>query len=157
MKQEMMFPDYPETTENATVTVSSLQKWQTFLWMGLGAVLTYAILGSSSPDNLFDSFSTVFLWLMLLLAPATGGIVILKFPFWQTLPLSRRKEVVLYSFGLSLLTLSTAILFGIQLHRYEPEFWLTTTAVTLMYGAFILWLYFRLSRQAVAEKGDLFP
>lgn len=157
MKQEMMFPDYPELNEKAAVTAASLQKWQTILWIGLGAVFTYAILGSSSPDNLFDSFASVLLWLMLLLAPAIGGIVILKFPSWQAIQLSQRKEVILYSFGLSLLTLSTIILFGITLHRYEPEYWLTSTGVTLAYGAFILWLYFRLSRQALTEKGDLFP
>lgn len=157
MKQEMMLPDYPELNEKTAIIAASLQKWQTLLWTGLGAVCTYAILGISSPDSLFDTFASVFLWLMLLLAPAAGGIVILKFPFWQPLPLSQRKEVILYSFGLSLLTLSTVILFGIKLHRYEPEYWLTVTAVTLAYGAFILWLYFRLSQQALVEEGELFP
>lgn len=157
MKQNLLFSDYPEMHEKVARIVTNLQKWQTFLWFVLGGVFTYAILGISSPDSLFDTFAAVFLWFMLLLAPAAGGIVILKFPFWQQLSLSQRQDVILYSFGLSLLTWCTVILFGLRSHRYEPEFWLTVTAVTLGFGGFILWLYFRMSRQAMMEAGDLFP
>ncbi len=157
MKQNMIFSDYPELNEKARATAASLQKWHQLLLVGLGAVITYAILGLSTPDNLFDTFSSVFLWLMLLLAPAVGGIVILKFPAWQSLPLSQRKETILYSFGLSLLTLSTVILFGIRLHPYDFGYLLVSSLVTVGYGLFILWLYFRLSHRAEAEKGELFP
>lgn len=157
MKQNMMFTDYPELSEKSAKSAASLQKWQQLLLVGLGAVVTYATLGSSSLDSLFDSFTSVFLWIMLLLVPAAGGVVILKFPSWQQIPLFQRKEVILYSFGLSLLTWSTIILFGIQLRPYDIAYWLTSTLVTLCYGFFILWLYFRLNRQAMAEEGDLFP
>ncbi len=157
MKQNMTFSDYPELNDKAIATAASLQKWQHFLLIGLGAVITYAILGTSTPDNLFDTFSSVLLWLLLLLAPAVGGIVILKFPAWQSLALSQRKETILYSFGLSLLTLSTVALFGYRLNPYDVGYILVSSLVPLGYGLFILRLYFRLSQQAEAEEGDLFP
>lgn len=157
MKQNTIFVDYPELGEKSAYPAAALQKWKHLLLVGLGAVATYAILGSNSLDSLFDSFASVFLWFMLLLAPAAGGVVLLKFPSWQRIPLDQRKEVILYSFGLSLLTCSTIILFGIQLQPYDIAYWLTSSLITLCYGLFILWLYFRLNRQARIEEGDLFP
>ena len=157
MKQNMMFTDYPEVNDKSAASMANLDKLQNGLMIGLGAVLTYGVLAVSSPEPFFDSFASVFLWLMLLLAPAAAGIVVLKFPSWQHLPLAQRKNVILHSFGLSLLALCTTVLFSFQWHPYEAGHWLVSALVTLSYGSFILWLHFRLSRQGEREIGDLFP
>lgn len=106
MKQETMFPDYPELSEKSGASVASLQKIQHGLLVGLGAIFTYIILSVGAVEPPFDSFAAIFLWWMLLLAPIIAGLVVLKFPSWQKIPLALRKECIFQSFGLGLLSKS---------------------------------------------------
>ena len=157
MKQNMMFTEYPEEIEQSSV--SALNKLQQGLLVGLGSVLTYIVLTFSSREPFFDVVTSgaIFLWLMLFLAPAAAGIVVYKFPSWQSIPLSIRKNVILQSFGLSVLTLGTTVLFFLKWHPYQPGNWLMCAFFTVCYGAFLVWLLFRLGRQEPLERGALFP
>lgn len=157
MKQDMMFPDYPELSEKSGASAANLEKIQRGLFIGLGAVFTYAVLAVSSSETPFDSFASVFLWWMLFLAPIAAGLVILKFPSWQKVPLALRKDTIIYSFGLGLLTLSTTILFTLKWNRHMVDAVVTTAFLTFCYGIFVIWLHFHLSRQVAPDAGDLFP
>ena len=155
MKQNIMFTNDLEKIELSSVTI--LHKIRQSLLLGLGSVLTYAVLAVSSPEPFFDNFVTIFLWLMLLLAPAIAGLVVCKFPSWQSIPLTLRINVILQSFGLSVLTLSTTIVFFLKWNPYQPGHWFMSAFVTVCYGSCILWLYSRMGRQVEQEKGELFP
>lgn len=157
MKQETMFPDYPELSEKSGASVANLQKIQHGLLVGLGAILTYIILSVGAVEPPFDSFAAIFLWWMLLLAPIIAGLVVLKFPSWQKIPLALRKECIFQSFGLGLLTLSTTFLFTLKWNWFMVDAVVTTASLTLGYGIFLIWLHFRLSRQVEYDAGDLFP
>ncbi|GJM41365.1 MAG: hypothetical protein DHS20C20_16470 [Ardenticatenaceae bacterium] len=159
MKNDIMLTDEWELNVQADTSVVTLDKVQRYLLVGLGSILTYAVLTLGSSDPFFDAaaFGTVFLWLMLLFAPAAMGIVLYKFPSWQNVPLALRKNVILQSFGLSVLTMATTILFFLKWDPYQAGNWLFCTFITVCYGAIILRLHFRLARRVEDEKGELFP
>ena len=156
MKHNMMFKDYPEFAEQSGSSVESLNNLQRGLLVGLGAVLAYVAIAISSPLPFFDSFASIFLWIMLLLGPAVAGLVVLKFPSWQYLSLVLRKNVILQAFGLSFLTMSTMILFNIHWEASEQGI-VTSLFLTGSYSVFLLWLLFRIEKQAKREKEELFP
>jgi len=157
MKQNMVFTDFSIDDEQSAASLANLQKIQHGLLMGLGAVLTYFIMALSVADPFFDNLAPVFLWLMLLFAPAAAGLVVYKFPAWKAIPLTLRKQVILNAFSLSVLTLSTTVVFSFQWHPYEAGFWVISALATLVYGAGVIWLAFRLQRQIEEERGELFP
>jgi hypothetical protein len=157
MKPNKMLTDYSELDEKSAESLANLDKMQRCLWIGLGSVLTYAALAMSVSEPFFDSFTSIFLWIMLLLAPAIAGIVVLKFPSWQEVPLMLRKNVILQSFGLSFLTLSTTIVFFVRWSLYQPGLWIASSLISICFGAFMIWLNFRLGQRVAHEMGDLFP
>ena len=157
MKQNMMFGDYLEVDQQSVASMAILGKIQRSLLIGLGAVLTFAVVAISSPEPFFDGFAVIFLLWMLFLAPAASGLVLLKFPSWQNTSIALRKNVILQSFGLSFLTLSTFIVFNYQWNRPMVDAMVTSYFVTFCYGLFMLWLVFHLRQMVEGEKGDLFP
>lgn len=157
MKQETMFPDYPELSEKSGASVANLEKMQRGLLVGLGAVLTYAVLAVGSSDVPFDSFASVFLWWMLFLSPVAAGLVIWRFHSWQIIPLALRKDTIMYSFGLGFLVFSIVLVVIFKWNRHMVDAVVTITFLTLCYGAFLLWLHFYLGRQIALDASNLFP
>ena len=159
MKQNMMFTDYSEGSEKSTVSIASLDRLQHGVLIGLGSVLTYVVLTFSTREPFFDMATSgaIFLWLMLLVAPAVAGLVVYKFPSWQSVPLTVRKNAILQSFGLSLFTLSTTIAYFLKWNPYQPGNWLMCAFITFCYGAILVRLSFHLGRQVQREEGELFP
>jgi predicted membrane channel-forming protein YqfA (hemolysin III family) len=157
MKQNVMFSDEREFGGQTAVTQANLDKIQQGLLIGLGSVLTYAVVAISSPEPFFTNSASIFLWLMLFLSPAIAGVVVYKFPSWQSIPLTLRRNMILQSFGLSVLALSTTIVFFLKWNPYEPGHWVFSFLITILYGIGIVFFAFRLQRRVENEKGDLFP
>ena len=157
MKQNMVLNDSWSDDEPSAASLANLQKIHYSLFVGLGAVAAYIFIAIGVPDPFFENLVPVYLWLLLLLAPAAAGLVIYKFPSWQAIPLALRRRVILHAFSLSALTLSTTVLFSFQWHPYEAGHWLVSAVATLFYGAGILRLSFRLHREIEADRGELFP
>lgn len=157
MKQNMVFSDSWTDNEPSAASLANLQKIQHGLLVGLGAVAAYVFIAVGIPDPFFENIVPVYLWLLLLVGPFAAGLVVYKFPSWQSIPLALRRRVILHSFSLSALTLSTTVLFNFQWHPYEAGHWVVSALATLFYGAGILWLSFRLHREIEEDKGELFP
>lgn len=157
MKQNIIFSDELQFAGQMAELIASLKKIQQGLLLGLGSIITIAIFAIDSPQPTFVGSMSIFLWIMLFLIPAAVGIVMLKFPSWQKVPLALRKNAILQSFGLSLITLSTIVLFHVQWNPSDVGFIGSILFVTMCYGAVIVWLAFRLQRRVDNEESDLFP
>ncbi|MBK8903393.1 MAG: hypothetical protein IPM53_19580 [Anaerolineaceae bacterium] len=157
MKQNMVFNDSWNEEALSAVSLANLQKIQQGLLVGLGAIAAYVFIAVGIPEPFFENLVPVFLWLFLLMAPAAAGLVVYKFPAWQVILLAVRGPVILRSFSLSVHTLSTTVLFNFQWHPYEAGHWMVSALISLLYGAGILWLSFRLHRRVEEERGELFP
>jgi hypothetical protein len=155
MKQQMS--DYDEMEEMATAVSlkRQMETIQRFLYMALGAVLTFLLFVlTNSP---YISNQVAFLWLMLLLGPPAISLLLLISPTWRLLPLSKRLSPVMS--GLSVSWLATLIFYVSSLSGYRSPLWVSILYLLFMAGylLLILGVWYFLQRRARAADESLFP
>lgn len=126
------------------------------LLLGWGSILTFAILAFSSREPYFDNIGGVFLWLMLLIGPGVGALVIWKWYAWQQIPLQDRRGVILNGLLLSWATYLSFVGFHLAWNFDDTGFIGIITFIGFILGLLLFILAKRLHKPET-EDGELFP
>jgi nitrate reductase NapE component len=154
MKQHMF--DYEGVEEMATAVSLQRQREtiQRFLYMALGAVLTFLLFALTDATDI--GREGFILWLMLLFGPTAVSLLLLVSPTWRLLPLSQRIHPVML--GLVVSWLTTFIFYISSLSGYGAPLWLRMLYLLFTAGYLlgIIGFGFFLRRRATAAE-TLFP